>query len=58
MPKPLLLKMAFNAGYEAAADAATCGELLVRRAMQNYPPAWLVSSIISRTNTYVTSKTC
>ena len=29
MPKPLLLKMAFDAGYEAGAEDAGSGELLV-----------------------------
>jgi len=36
MPKHLLFKMAFDAGYEAGADAATCGELLAKaRALQS-----------------------
>jgi hypothetical protein len=36
MPKPLLLKMAFDSGYEAGAEDAGGGELLVEaEALQN-----------------------
>ena len=36
LPVYLLLRMAFDSGYEAGADAAACGELLAEaQALQN-----------------------